>query len=62
MACRWLRSGAFRGLVGRPEGKGPHEKLKVGRDKEIRSDYQEIGWEFVNCIIWHRIGVGCCLL
>jgi hypothetical protein len=37
-----VRRGAYRILVGKPEGKGPRE---VRGSIILKSDFQEIGWE-----------------
>jgi hypothetical protein len=46
--------GAYRILVGRPEGRRP-----LGRwDDNIKMDLQKVGWGAWNGLIWLRIGTG----
>jgi hypothetical protein len=46
------RRGAYRILVGRPEGRPRH------RWEDIKMDLQEVGWGAWNGLIWLRIGTG----
>jgi len=45
----WVRSGAYRGLVGKPEGKRP-----LGRPRrrwvDIRTDLEEVGCRYMDWI------------
>jgi len=47
------RRGAYRILVGRPEGRRP-----LGRPWHIKMDLQEVGCEALTRLIWHMIGTG----
>jgi len=38
------RRGAYRVLVGKPEGKRPLGKYKRKREDNIKMDLQEVGW------------------
>jgi hypothetical protein len=41
---------AYNILVVKPEGKRPLERLRQGREDNIRIDLREIGWELVDLI------------
>jgi hypothetical protein len=54
------RTGAFRGLVGKPEGKRPLGLPRLRWEDNIKMDQQEVGmgmgaW---TGLIWLRIGTG----
>jgi hypothetical protein len=40
----WERRFAYRGLVGRPEGRRPLEKPRRRWEDNIKMDLQEAGW------------------
>jgi hypothetical protein len=42
------RRGAYRVLVGKPEGKRPLERSRRRRGDDIDMDLREVGW-------WHRL-------
>jgi hypothetical protein len=44
VARRGERRGAYRVLVGKPEGKRPLERLECRWEDNIKMDFQEIGW------------------
>ena len=52
------RRGAFRVLVGKPEGKRPLGRPRRRWEDNIRMDPQEVGWGIWNGLIWLRIGAG----
>jgi hypothetical protein len=39
------RRGAYRALVGKPEGRRPLERLRRRWEDNIKMDLREIGWE-----------------
>jgi hypothetical protein len=43
------RRGAYRGWVGRPEGKRPLGRPRYRWEDNIKMDLQEVGWE---CMDW----------
>jgi hypothetical protein len=49
--------GAYRVLVGRPEGR-PHERPRRRWEDNIKVDLQEVGWGAWTGLIWLRIGTG----
>jgi hypothetical protein len=52
------RRGAYRVLVGRPEGKRPLGRHRRRWEDNIKIDLQEVGWGAWNGLIWLRIGTG----
>ena len=44
------RRGAYRVLVGRPDGKGPLGRPRHRWEDNIKMDFQEVGWEDVDWI------------
>jgi hypothetical protein len=53
------RRGAYRVLVGKPEGRRPLERPRRRWDDNIKMDLQEVGWEGARTgSIWLRIGTG----
>jgi hypothetical protein len=51
-----VKRGAYRILVGRPEGKRPLGRPRRRREDNIKMDLQEVGWEAWTGLIWLRIG------
>jgi hypothetical protein len=52
------RRGAYRILVGRPEGRRPLERSRHKWEDNIKTDLQEVGWGAWTGLIWIRIGTG----
>ena len=53
------RRGAYRVLVGKPEGKRPLRRSKYTWKDNIKVDLQEVGWwGGMDWIVWFRIGTG----
>jgi len=52
VACMWERRGIYRGLLGKPEGKGP-----LGRHKYRWEDNIKMGLQEVRCGVVDWIGV-----
>jgi hypothetical protein len=50
--------GAYRILVGRPEGRRPLRRPRRRWDDNIKMDLQEMGWGAWTGLIWLRIGTG----
>jgi hypothetical protein len=50
--------GAYRILVGRPEGRRPFGRPRRRLEDNIKMDLQEVGWGAWTGLIWHRIGTG----
>ena len=53
------KTGIYRVLVGKPEGKSPLGRPRHRWKDNIKMDLQEVGWGGVwtgSC--WHRIGTG----
>jgi hypothetical protein len=44
VALTWERRGAYRVLVGKPEGKRPLGKPRQRREDNVKMDLQEMGW------------------
>ena len=40
----WNRRGVHRFLVGKPEGKRPFGRPRLGWEDNIKMDLQEVGW------------------
>jgi hypothetical protein len=52
------RRGAYRALVGKPEGGRPLGRPRHRREDNIKMDLREIGWGACTGSIWLRIGTG----
>jgi hypothetical protein len=50
--------GAYRILVGRPEGRRPLGRPRCRWEDNIKTDLQEVGWGAWTGLIWLRIGTG----
>jgi hypothetical protein len=50
--------GAYRILVGRPEGRRPLGRPRRRWENNIKMDLQEVGWGAWTGLIWLRIGTG----
>jgi hypothetical protein len=50
--------GAYRVLVGRPEGRRPHGRPRRRWEDNIKMDLQDMGWGAWTGLIWLRIGTG----
>jgi hypothetical protein len=50
--------GAYRVLVGRPEGRRPLGRPRLRWENNIKMDLQEVGWGAWTGLIWLRIGTG----
>jgi hypothetical protein len=50
--------GAYRILVGRPEGRRPLERPRRRWEDNIKMDLQGVGWGLWTGLIWLRIGTG----
>jgi hypothetical protein len=44
VVCMRDSKGAYKNLLGRPEGKRPLGRSKHGREDDIKMDLQEMGW------------------
>jgi hypothetical protein len=51
-------SKVYRVLVGKPEGKKQLGRLRRRWEDGIRTDTEEIRWDFTNGFSWLRIGAG----
>jgi hypothetical protein len=52
------RRGAYRVLVGRPEGRRPLGRPRRRWEYNIKMEFQEVGWGAWTGLIWLRIGTG----
>jgi hypothetical protein len=52
------RRGAYRALVGKPEGRRPLERPRRRGADNIKMDLREVGWGAWTGSIWLRIGTG----
>jgi hypothetical protein len=52
------KRGAYRVLVGKPEGKRPLGRPRLRREDNIKMDLQEVGRGARTGLIWLRIGTG----
>jgi len=52
------RRGAYRVLVGKPEGRRPLGRPKCRWENNIKMGLQEMGWGSMDWLIWLRIGTG----
>jgi hypothetical protein len=51
------RRGAYRVLVGKPEGKKSLGRTRCRWKDNIKRDLQEVGWEAWTGLIWLRVGI-----
>jgi hypothetical protein len=58
VACMGEGRGAYRILVGRPEGRRPLGRRKRRWEDNIKIDLQEVRWGAWTGLIWLRIGTG----
>jgi hypothetical protein len=56
------KRGAFRILVGRPEGRRPLGRPRRRWEDNIKMDLQDVGWETWTGLSWLRIGTDSGLL
>jgi hypothetical protein len=56
VACMWARRGAYRLLVGKPEGKRPLARPRHGWEDNIKIDLHEVGWGSWTGLFWISIG------
>jgi hypothetical protein len=56
------RRGAYRALVGKPEGRRPLGRPRRSWENNIKMDLREVGWGAWTGSIWLRIGTGSWLL
>jgi hypothetical protein len=52
------RRGAYRGFVGKPEGKRPLGRPRHRWEDTIKMDLQEVEWREWTELIWLRIMIG----
>jgi hypothetical protein len=52
------RRGAYRVLVGKPEGRRPLGRPRHRWEDNIKMDLREVGWGAQTGLIWLRIGTG----
>jgi hypothetical protein len=52
------RRGAYRALVGKPEGTRPLGSPRRRWEDNIKMDLREVGWGAWTGSIWLRIGIG----
>jgi hypothetical protein len=52
------RKGAYRALVGKPEGRRPLGRPRRRWEDTIKMDLREVGWGEQTGSIWLRIGTG----
>jgi len=58
VALMGQRRGVYRVSVGKPEGKRPRGRPTRRWNDNIKMDFEEVGWEAWNGLIWFRIGTG----
>jgi hypothetical protein len=58
VACMGEKRGAYRILVGRPEGRRPLGRPRHRWEDNIKMDLQELGWVAWTGLSWPRIGTG----
>jgi hypothetical protein len=59
VARMWERRGAYRALVGKPEGRRPVGRSRLTWEDNIKMDLREAGWGGAQTgFIWLRIGTG----
>jgi len=54
----WETGGAYRDLVGRPEGKRPFGRRRHRWEGNIKMDIQEVDGEAWTGLFWLRLGTG----
>jgi hypothetical protein len=55
----WIQNfGAYRALVGKPEGRRPFGRPRRRWEDNIKIDLREVGWGAWTGSIWLRIGTG----
>jgi hypothetical protein len=52
------RRGAYRALVGKPEGRRPLGRPRRRWENNIKMDLREVGWGAWTGSVWLRIGTG----
>jgi len=52
------RRGAYRVMVGKPEGRRPLGRLRRRCEDNIKLDLQKVVWKAWNGLIWLRVGTG----
>jgi hypothetical protein len=52
------RGGAYRDLVGKPEGRRPLGRPRLRWEDNIKMDLREVGWVAWTGSMWLRIGTG----
>jgi hypothetical protein len=52
------RRGAYRALVGKPEGRRPFGRPRCRWEDNSKMDLREIGWGARTGSVWLRIGTG----
>jgi hypothetical protein len=52
------RRGAYRALVGKPEGRRPLGRPRRRWEDNIKMDLRKVGWEAWTGLMWLRIGTG----
>jgi hypothetical protein len=57
-ACKGERRGAYRVLVGKPEGKRQLGKPRHRWEDNTKMDLQEVGWAAWTGLIWLRTDIG----
>jgi hypothetical protein len=58
VACMGDRSGAYRVLVEKPEGRKPLGRPRHRWEDNIKMDLQKVGWRAWTGLIWLKIGTG----
>jgi hypothetical protein len=58
VTCVGERRGAYRILVGRPEGRRPLVRCRCRWEDNIKMELQEVGWGSRTGLSWLRIGTG----
>ena len=58
VTCMGKRRGVCRILVGKPEGKGPLERLRCRLEDNNKTDLQEMGFGVWIESSWHKTGTG----
>jgi len=62
VACMWERRGAYRVLMGKPEGSRPPGRLGRRWKYRTKLELREVGWGAWTGLMWLRIGIGSGLL
>jgi hypothetical protein len=52
------RRGAYRAIVGKPEGRRPLGRPRRRWEDNIKMDLREVGWGAWTVSVWARIGTG----